>query len=608
MKENASAMEGRRLDRYIVGERLGAGGFGTVYRARHTILGTDVALKVLSPQHAEAHEIVQRFLREAKAAAAIGHPHIIEIKDAGLSEDGLPFLAMELLVGEDLEHLLARGRLPPETAIEIAIQALQGLGAAHANGIVHRDMKPANLFVVRRPDGLPFVKVLDFGISKFDDPAERARLTGTGVTLGTPAYAAPEQITDTRNVDGRADLFAVAVIVFEAITGQLPYASDSFADIMSRVAGGTPARLDQVMPGASPALSGVLARAMSTRPEQRYGNADEMIRALASTRSTGHVMPVMPAAPSYPAPAYGATPPPSYTPAPGTFTGPIGGSSPYGPGSIPAPSMHAPIGPPAHVPPAPASKSGMGLWIGLGVLALFLPIACVGGGVVVWGLTAREEPPDPPVVVAPPHPVDPITKQGPRPDIAFPPQFPDISAPDQPTRNTEPPREPTLVPIPAGAPHCSIPIDVDVSCDREWDRHEVEPCASSAQRELFAIGSYGGVGGRVDLHVMRTAAPIVLALSAQERTTWEIHAAEGARIEHVILRGESEISGLDGVRVERGGYAPGSHTWEPWTDSLPPDWNGRAFSENAEARSRVPLRAFIGCYNPTRVVIGQRAP
>ena len=271
----------RRIDRYEIEGQLGQGGFGEVLRARHTVLGTRVALKLLAPQHSATPGMVERFLREAQLAAAIGNPHIVGITDAGVTSEGQPFLAMELLDGEDLEQRISRaGPLPPAEAVDVTLQILEALGAAHAAGIVHRDIKPANVFLVRGPDGRPFAKLLDFGISKVTEPGKVSSLTKTGVMLGTPAYMAPEQLQDTRSVDHRADLYAVAAILFEALTGQLPYASESFADLMARVQGREPVRLDRVLPQAPRALVELIDRGLMPDPRARFRDASEMADAL----------------------------------------------------------------------------------------------------------------------------------------------------------------------------------------------------------------------------------------------------------------------------------------------------------------------------------------
>ncbi|MBZ0117163.1 MAG: serine/threonine protein kinase, partial [Sandaracinaceae bacterium] len=224
---------GQRLDRFVVEAEIGRGGFGTVYRARHEVLGTKVALKVLNADRAHDAEHVERLFREARAATAIGSPHIAKVVDAGRSMGGMPFLAMELLEGEDLADLMqSRLRLSIGETMALARQLLSGLGAAHAAGIVHRDLKPANVFVARE-GGRVVVKILDFGISKMSGSV----LTAAGMVLGTPAYMAPEQLLDARAAEPRSDLYAAAAIVYQMLAGTLPWPAGGLPDLSRRAAG-----------------------------------------------------------------------------------------------------------------------------------------------------------------------------------------------------------------------------------------------------------------------------------------------------------------------------------------------------------------------------------
>ncbi len=591
------------LDRYEVGPRLGSGGFGTVYRARHTILGTQVALKVLSPQHATSPEIVQRFLREAKAAASVGSPHIVTVHDAGVVE-GVPFLAMELLEGEDLEGRIARaGALPMADAIEIALQVLEALDAAHARGIVHRDMKPANVFLTQRA-GQPFVKLLDFGISKIVEPEQR-RLTQTGAMLGTPAYMAPEQIVDMRGVDARADLYAVAIILFEALTGRLPYPSDTFAELMARVTGAEAVPLERYLPSAPPALSAVIARGMRHEPAQRFASAAEMARALAEVRaapvthgafsaSTGPLAGSPPVAVFAPGPMHGAP----------MSSAPMSSAPMSSPPMSSAPTAGAPVM--THAPAAP--RRATGLWIALGALALLLPIGCVAGAVLVLALGDEEVPPYVDTPAPPSVPPPSVPPPSAPPSVPTPPsEPPPILFPPPPDPDRVGPL--TAAPIPSGAPACSIPITVEVDCDRDWEQRDTEPCTST-DRELFLVAAYGD-GSPVDVEIARTAAPIVLVLSAYSSTEWHVHLADGVRIDRVILSGysPSSVAGLDpSIRVETHDRSDGwpimAWSWEGMTVA----WSGRTLANVAERDLGLPPRGYVGCYEPTRFRIGQRAP
>ncbi|MCZ7686795.1 MAG: protein kinase [Sandaracinaceae bacterium] len=240
------SLVGRRVDRYEVLAQLGQGGFGAVYRARHAMLGTEVALKVLWPERADDPGAVERFMREARAAASIGSPHIVRVGDAGTTADGVVFLAMELLHGHDLEReLRARRRLSPYEASDILRQVLAALGAAHAAGIVHRDLKPANVFLVPGPDGAPFVKLLDFGVSKMKGARS---LTGSGIALGTPQYMAPEQIEGAREIDGRVDVYAAGCMLYEMLSGRLPFEGSGVELLVRRLSGERPPELRSIAP------------------------------------------------------------------------------------------------------------------------------------------------------------------------------------------------------------------------------------------------------------------------------------------------------------------------------------------------------------------------
>jgi serine/threonine-protein kinase len=272
------SLVGQRVDRYEVLAQLGQGGFGAVFRARHVILGTEVALKVLWPDRANDPTIVERFLREARAAASIGDAHVAQVGDAGATPEGWVFLTMELLTGRDLKSELAtRGRLPPLEATDIARQALTGIAAAHRRGIVHRDLKPANVFLVPGPDGAPFVKVLDFGIAK---ALGSKSLTATGTALGTPQYMAPEQITSSAGVDARADVFAAGAMLYEMVAGCGPFEGGGVALLTRRMYGEAPRPLASVAPDVPEPLGRLIHRALMADRDARWPSADAMIEAL----------------------------------------------------------------------------------------------------------------------------------------------------------------------------------------------------------------------------------------------------------------------------------------------------------------------------------------
>ncbi|MCA2979993.1 MAG: protein kinase [Myxococcaceae bacterium] len=277
---------GTRVDRYHLEALLGTGGFGAVYRARHVHTDARVALKVLKRALGADPVMVERFLREAKAAAAVGSDHIVRVLDAGHDAQGAPFLALELLDGVDLQGLAQReGRLSPERVVALCRQVLEGLEAAHQKGIVHRDMKPANAFVTRKVDEhgaeREFVKLLDFGISKMHaDGNPKTGLTMTGMAMGTPSYMAPEQFFDARSVDARADLYSVAAMLYELLGGRLPLEASSYADLIVRVRTEAPAHLSLVVPGLPLALADAVMVGLAKEKEHRWPSARAFSNAL----------------------------------------------------------------------------------------------------------------------------------------------------------------------------------------------------------------------------------------------------------------------------------------------------------------------------------------
>ena len=210
---------------------------GLVVAATHVHLNQRVALKVLRPDDARNPQILERFVREARAAAALRGEHVCRVSDVGELEDGTPYIVMELLEGIDLSRTLqTSGPLPVQRACSYVLQACIGISEAHSLGIVHRDLKPANLFVAHRPDGTPIIKVLDFGIAKaVSDESTDFSLTKTSVVLGSPGYMSPEQLRSSRDVDLRTDIWSIGVILFELITGKRPFNAQSITELAIRV-------------------------------------------------------------------------------------------------------------------------------------------------------------------------------------------------------------------------------------------------------------------------------------------------------------------------------------------------------------------------------------
>jgi eukaryotic-like serine/threonine-protein kinase len=265
--------------KYRVERLLGTGGMGAVYAAEHLLTRRKGALKLLHARYTAHPEVVERFVREAAAAGLIGNPHIVDTFDAGTLESGEPYIFMELLEGQALDATIAeRAPLPWEEAVAIAAQAADALGAAHRAGIVHRDIKPANMFVT---DG-NFVKVIDFGISKFVselDP-DGGALTREGALLGTPLYMSPEQVMGHRDLDGRADIYALGAALFEMLTGKAPFFGDSLMQLSVRICAGDCTPLRALRPELPAEVEAVVRRAMAPARENRFARAEDFAEAL----------------------------------------------------------------------------------------------------------------------------------------------------------------------------------------------------------------------------------------------------------------------------------------------------------------------------------------
>ena len=260
---------------------LGTGGMSVVYAARHELLDLPVALKVLNPEHA-CDEAIGRFFHEAKIAARIRSEHVCGILDVGLLDDGSPYIVMERLEGLTLGELLAmRGPLRVGEAVDLALQALEGLAHAHAAGVVHRDLKPTNLFVAMAPRRPLTVKIIDFGISKSQ---MLEGFTRVGSFIGSPTYAAPEQVGDAQTVDARSDIWAMGIVLYEMLSGEAPFDGDSIEVILARILYESPKPFRRA--DIPRALEGVIQRCLRKSREERYGNVYELAAALAPFAST----------------------------------------------------------------------------------------------------------------------------------------------------------------------------------------------------------------------------------------------------------------------------------------------------------------------------------
>ncbi len=272
-------------ERYEVQRRIGRGGMGTVYLGRQVAIGRPVAIKVLGRLASLDHERVRRFYREARAAASLDSPHIITVYDFGRTADERLYLVMEYIDGPSLADVLAElGRLPFERAIPICVQICDALAAAHRQGVVHRDLKPGNVMLQQKPDASDFVKVLDFGIAKTNDPSDDEKLTQTGSVCGTPAYISPE-VARGRRATASSDLYALGALLYELLTGQPLFAGETALEVVYKHAADPPPRLRAIPACATlPAtLEAFLLRVLDKSPENRPADATafkhELVRA-----------------------------------------------------------------------------------------------------------------------------------------------------------------------------------------------------------------------------------------------------------------------------------------------------------------------------------------
>jgi serine/threonine-protein kinase len=262
--------------RYQVEKKLGEGGMGVVYLATHVIIGKRYALKVLRGDMASEKEVAERFTQEARAAAAIGNEHIIEITDFGRAPDGAPYFVMELLDGHELNELLKQNpQLEVNRCLRILAQCCDALAAAHSAGIIHRDLKPENIFLVTRSGNPDFVKILDFGIAKV--ARESGRLTRTGMIFGTPQYMSPEQAAGT-SIDARTDIYSLGIIMYEMLCGKVPFEADTFMGVLTKHLYEEPIPPARLVPAVKvpSAVEAVLLKAIAKKPDRRYSSMADM--------------------------------------------------------------------------------------------------------------------------------------------------------------------------------------------------------------------------------------------------------------------------------------------------------------------------------------------
>jgi eukaryotic-like serine/threonine-protein kinase len=429
----------------VVGEKyrlvrlLGEGGMGTVYEARHDVIGRRFAVKFLHAELASHPEILARFRREAQAAGSLENENIAAVTDFGTSPDGAPYIVMEFLEGQDLAKVLAlTGPLSVQRAAHILIQVCRGLFAAHGRGIVHRDLKPENLLLQTRGDGGDLVKILDFGIAKLKSTEHRPEAaTRTGITLGTPYYMPPEQARGQKELDERADIYALGVILFELLSGQKPHNGENYNAILYSILMQAAPRIETFRPDLPPELAALVHRAMAADAKERPQSVSELAEALAPF--TGRSI----------------TPPPTTAPGSTVFL-------PQGPqqrsASTRAPVALTPPTPSAYNPPPPASRAGLWVALGVGLVSVLgATVFFLSGGPPHDPPTAATTPLPAPTPVAPPPPV--VTA---KPEIAPTPAFPVTSAEpspvvvapaaQRPRVGAKPPKSPAKIPEPAAVP------------------------------------------------------------------------------------------------------------------------------------------------------------
>jgi serine/threonine-protein kinase len=265
-------------DKYRVGRQIGRGGMGVIVEATHVQLGTKVAIKILKANREERPEVAERFLQEARAAAQLKNEHICRVHDYGTLPDNAPFMVMELLEGRDLGSLVdVEGPLDYKLVAHYVIQACAGLAEAHGRGLIHRDLKPGNLFLEIRPDGSPFIKILDFGIAK--DANSDLKLTQTQSVMGSPCYMAPEQLRKAKIVDTRTDIWALGVVMYELLTETLPFPGDDLPELVMAITGEPPPPLPG---GKIPAkMVDLVYKCLDKDPNDRFQSVGELAEALA---------------------------------------------------------------------------------------------------------------------------------------------------------------------------------------------------------------------------------------------------------------------------------------------------------------------------------------
>ncbi|MBX3192927.1 MAG: protein kinase [Labilithrix sp.] len=410
-------------DRFRLVRMIGRGGMGSVWQAMHLGLDTPCAVKFIEGELANVAEAHARFEREAKAAAQLRSPHVVQIFDHGVWQ-GRPYIAMELLDGEDLGKRIAKehGRLSPGTVNTVIQQVCRALSKAHQSGVVHRDLKPDNIFLVT-DDDREIVKILDFGVAKQTSNTIDGSNTKTGAMLGTPYYMSPEQAQGIKSVDARSDLWSLAVIVFQCITGRLPFESEALGDLLVKIIVNPIPMPSSVYAMCPPGFDNWWVKASDRNPDNRFQTAKAFAEALgmalgqssvtditdrSKLKALGGATAMMAQAPNMTTPQHEVRSAVPNTPMPGAQTAAMITPNPMmqtpGPAHMPPPAHAAQTGATFSgvEPPVTVPKSGppVGLLIGLGAVAL---IGLALGGVALMRGRAAPPPSEPVAASAPPE-------------------------------------------------------------------------------------------------------------------------------------------------------------------------------------------------------------
>lgn len=474
--------------KYKVEKLLGQGGMGRVYLAHNVALDQKVVLKVLLPEYGQDPDTVKRFQHEGRAASRLRHPNVIQVMDFGAMEDGTLYMAMEFLPGKDLAHLIQHEfPLGDRRIARIASQILAALGEAHAQNIIHRDLKPENVMIEQRRGDPDFVKVLDFGIAKITDA--KTKLTAAGLVCGTPEYMSPEQAKGA-DLDPRSDLYSVGVIVYQMVTGLLPFESDTPVGFLMKHLTEPPMPPSQRQPevDVSPELEAFIMKAISKNPADRFANAEEMREALLAV------------VPDAGAPARAATS--AAIPRPATPAAPTAKAAP----SAAKPAATKPQPEEAPAPAKPGGKTGL--------IAAAAAVVVIAGAAGAWFATrGGSAPATPPVATAPTQP----------PTTPAPPTTPTqpVADPQQPAGGTAAPNPDagtggttTAAPTPPTPP--VEPADAPEKGPKGRDRRQARLDPDAARGY---IKQADGLRAQLDC---KSAIPLYLAAEAADPTIAEV--------------------------------------------------------------------------------------